>query len=119
MTRADYSAFCAALPATRHVIQWGEAEVWKVGDKVFAIGRAQENGEMAVSFKCSPMAFDLLKEQPGLSPAPYLASRGMKWLQWHSPQSMPDAVLRDYLRESHRLVALGLTKRLRSELGLA
>lgn len=119
MTRDPYNAFCAGLPATLHVVQWGGADVWKVGDKVFAIGRLQESGEMAVSFKCSPIAFDILKDQPGLRPAPYLASRGMKWVQWQSPESMPDDVLRDYLRESHRLVALGLTKRARADLGLS
>ncbi|MGY6247004.1 MmcQ/YjbR family DNA-binding protein [Bosea thiooxidans] len=118
MSPAAYNAFCAALPATSHVVQWGGADVWKVGEKVFAIARAQEDGEMAVSFKCSRMAFDILSEQPGLRPAPYLASRGMKWIQWLTPESMPDDALQDYLRESHRLVAAGLTKRLRAELGL-
>ncbi|MDX3808616.1 MAG: MmcQ/YjbR family DNA-binding protein, partial [Bosea sp. (in: a-proteobacteria)] len=58
MSPAAYNAFCAALPATSHVVQWGGADVWKVGEKVFAIARAQEDGEMAVSFKCSRMAFD-------------------------------------------------------------
>lgn len=118
MSPHAYNAFCAALPAAHRVVQWGDAEVWKVGDKVFAIGRVQESGEMAVSFKCSPMAFDILSEQPGLWPAPYLASRGMKWIQWLSPESMPDDALQDYLRESHRLVALGLTRRVRAKLGL-
>ena len=118
MTLAEYNAFCAALPATSHVVQWGGADVWKVGEKVFAIARPQEDGEMAVSFKCSPMAYDILREQPGLRPAPYLASRGMKWIQWLTGESMPDDALRDYLAESHRLVAAGLTKRVRAELGL-
>lgn len=118
MRLTAYSAFCSALPGAHHVVQWGDAEVWKIGDKVFAIGRVQESGEVAVSFKCSAMAFDILREQPGLRPAPYLASRGMKWIQWLSPESMPDEALQDYLRESHRLVALGLTRRIRSQLGL-
>lgn len=113
------NAFCASLPATTHVVQWGGADVWKVGGKVFAIARAQENGEVAVSFKCSPLSFDILKEQPGLRPAPYLASRGMKWIQWLTPEAVPDEALQDYLRESHRLAAAGLTRRLRLELGLA
>ena len=73
---------------------------------------------MAVSFKCSPMGFDILREQPGLRPAPYLASRGMKWIQWLTGESMPDDALRDYLAESHRLAAAGLTKRVQAELGL-
>ena len=30
--------FCAALPATSHVVQWGGSHVWKVGGKLFAIG---------------------------------------------------------------------------------
>jgi predicted DNA-binding protein (MmcQ/YjbR family) len=118
MTPPAYNAFCGSLPAAHRVVQWGDAEVWKVGGKVFAIGRLQGSGEMAVSFKCSPMAFEILAEQPGLTPAPYLASRGMKWIQWLSPESMPDGALRDYLAESHRLVAAGLTKRMRAELGL-
>ena len=118
MSPEAYNAFCASLPATCHVVQWGGADVWKVGGKVFAIGRQQEDGEMAVSFKCSPMAFDILGEQPGLRPAPYLASRGMKWIQWLTGESMPDDALQDYLAESHRLAAAGLTKRVRVELGL-
>ena len=118
MSPAACHAFCIALPGACHVVQWGGSDVWKVGGKVFAIGRRQDDGEMAVSFKCSPMAFDILSGQPGLRPAPYLASRGMKWIQWLNGESMPDDALRDYLAESHRLVAAGLTRRARAELGL-
>lgn len=118
MTLTEYNAFCASLQATSHVVQWGGADVWKVGGKVFAIGRDETGDALSVSFKCSPMSFEMLKQEPGLRPAPYLASRGMKWIQRLSDESMPDDVFRDYLRESHRLVAAGLTKRLRAELGL-
>jgi len=72
-----YNRFCASLPATTHVVQWGGAHVWKVGGKVFAIGGWDDGKDLAVTFKCSDMAFAILKEQPGLRPAPYLASRGM------------------------------------------
>ncbi len=121
MTLDDYDAFCATLPATHHVVQWGGAHVWKVGGatgKVFAIARGDEGPDIAVTFKCSWASYDILKEQPGLRPAPYLASRGMSWIQRVSNESMPDDALRDYLRESHRLMALTLTKRARAELGL-
>ena len=40
MTLSGYNRFCKALPHTAHVVQWGEAHVWKVGGpkgKVFAI----------------------------------------------------------------------------------
>jgi len=68
--------------------------------------------------KVSPLAFDILKEQAGLRPAPYLASRGMKWIQRINDETMSDADLQDYLGESYRLVGAGLTKKLQRELGL-
>lgn len=118
MTLDDYNAFCASLAATMHVVQWGGAHVWKIGGKVFAIAGWSDAEALAVTFKCSEMAFDVLREQPGCRPAPYLASRGMKWIQRQTDETMDDQALRDYLRESRRLVALGLTRKARAELGL-
>lgn len=37
MIQDEYNTFCAMLPATSHVVQWGGSDVWKVGGKVFAI----------------------------------------------------------------------------------
>lgn len=118
MTLDEYNAFCASLHATTHVVQWGGAHVWKVGGKVFAIGGWDDGQGLFVTFKCSPAAFDILGEQPGLRPAPYLASRGMSWIQRMNGESMDDAALRDYLAESHRLVASGLPRRIKAEIGL-
>lgn len=118
MTLDEYNRFCASLPHTTHVVQWGGAHVWKVGGKVFAIGGWNEGAGLSVTFKVSDMAFDILKEQPGLRPAPYLASRGMKWIQRISGETMDAEGLRDYIRESHRLIAAKLTKAVRKDLGL-
>ncbi len=118
MTLDDYNRFCASLPHASHVVQWGGAHVWKVGGKVFAIGGWSDGETVAVTFKCSPAAFDILGEQPGLRPAPYLASRGMNWIQRQTNEAMDDSALRAYLVESHRLVAEGLTKKLKRDLGL-
>lgn len=115
-----YNSFCKSLPHTSHVVQWGGAHVWKVGGpkgKVFAIGWPEESG-LLVTFKVTPLAYDILKEQSGLRPAPYLASRGMTWIQRTSSESMDDAALKDYLRESHRLCAGALPKARQRELGL-
>lgn len=117
MTCAEYNAFCAALPATTHVVQWGDAEVWKVGGKVFTIGR-WEGAEAAVTFKVSPIAFEMLRGQPGLRPAPYLASRGLKWIQHFAAPGLNDDDLRDYLRAAHHIVAQGLSRAARRRLGL-
>ena len=115
MTDEDFNRFCGALPATTHVMQWGGAHVWKVGGKVFAIGRWQD-GEPSYSFKVSAISFEMLKEQPGLRPAPYLASRGLTWIQHYAKPGLSNDGLKDYLRQSHRIVAGGLSKRKRAEL---
>ena len=104
MTLDDYNAFCAVASLDHPCRAVGRRHVWKVGGKVFAIAGWSDGEALAVTFKTSEMAFDILREQPGCRPAPYLASRGMKWIQRQTDESMDDEALRDYLRESHRLV---------------
>ncbi len=115
----SYNKFCKQLPHTSHVVQWGGAHVWKVAGKVFAVGGwNDEDEQLFVTFKCSDMSYDMLKDLPGCRPAPYLASRGMKWIQRTSTETMDDDALRDYLKESYRLVSLGLPKKTQKTLGL-
>jgi predicted DNA-binding protein (MmcQ/YjbR family) len=117
MTYKEYNAFCRKLPATTYVVQWGGSHVWKVGGKVFAIGGWHDD-QPAFTFKVNDIAFEMLKGQPGLRPAPYLASRGMKWIQHYARPGLADGALRDYIRQSHAIVARGLSKKKRIELGL-
>ncbi len=117
MTREDFNAFCASLKATIHVVQWGNADVWKVGGKVFAIC-GWNDGKDAFTFKATDLAYEVLQDQPGIRPAPYLASRGMKWLQVYDECGMSDASLRDHIVTSYEMVVAKLTKKMRAELGL-
>jgi predicted DNA-binding protein (MmcQ/YjbR family) len=117
MTYEEYNAFCASLPATTHVVQWGGSHVWKVGGKVFAIG-GWDNDQPSFTFKVSEIGYEVLKEQPGLRPAPYLASRGLKWIQHYAEPGLSDEELRDYIRDSHEMIARALPKKRRRELGL-
>ncbi|HLH12328.1 MAG TPA: MmcQ/YjbR family DNA-binding protein [Methylovirgula sp.] len=117
MTLKDYNAFCRALAATSHVVQWGGSHVWKVGGKVFAIAGG-ENKAVSVTFKVSDIAYEMLQDQPGLRPAPYLASRGMKWIQHFAKPGLSDPELRDYIRQSYLIVSQGLSKKKRIEFGL-
>ena len=117
MTRDEFNAFCGAMKATNHVVQWGNADVWKVADKVFAIC-GWNDGKDAFTFKVGDIAFEVLGSEPGIRPAPYLASRGMKWLQVYEDTAMSDASLRDHIEESYQLVLAKVTKKKRRELGL-
>jgi predicted DNA-binding protein (MmcQ/YjbR family) len=118
MTYDEFNDFCSALPAASYVVQWRGAHVWKVGEKVFAIGGWGEADRLAFSFKTSEMNFHFLEHSPGYKPAPYLASRGMKWIQQYDAPVSEDDELKHYLRESYRIVSLGLTKKKQKELGL-
>jgi predicted DNA-binding protein (MmcQ/YjbR family) len=118
MITTAFNAFCRTLPATTYVVQWGGSHVWKVGGKVFAIAGENDAGEPWITFKASDIAYEILKDQPGLRPAPYLASRGLKWIQHYARPGLADRDLESYLRESHRLVAIGLSRKRRGELGL-
>ena len=79
MTYNEFNTFCRALPATTYVMQWGGSHVWKVGGKVFAIG-GWEDKPPAFIFKTTDLSFEILATQRGLRPAPYFASRGLKWI---------------------------------------
>lgn len=118
MTYDEYNAFCGALKGASYVVQWNESHVWKVGGKVFAIGGWKKADGPAISFKVSDHNYEVLRDRPGFRPAPYLASRGMKWIQLHDMASVEDDELEYYLKESHRIVSLGLTKKMQKELGL-
>lgn len=118
MTYDEFNQFCAALPATTSVIQWGNSYVWKVGGKVFAIGGWSKEGAPAFVFKTTDYDFHFLSNKEGYRPAPYLASRGMKWIQQFEGSKELDEELIYYLQESYRIVSLGLTKKKQKELGL-
>ncbi len=118
MTYQAFNNFCHSLPATSHVIQWGESHVWKVGGKVFAIGGWEKANNPAFTFKTSQSDFLFLSDEPGYRPAPYFASRGMIWIQQFDAPDTEDDELIYYLKESHRIVSLGLTKKKQKELGL-
>ena len=72
----------------------------------------------ACTFKVRPISFHILKDQPGCQGAPYLASRGMKWIQRFSDETLSDDDLKDYVAESFCLIATALSKKKQRELGL-
>ncbi len=117
MNYDEFNQFCGSFKATSHVVQWGNSDVWKVGGKVFAIG-GWGNGRTAFTFKVSELNYDFLSDCEGYRPAPYFASRGMKWIQQTATSAKLDEELKYYLSESYRIVASGLSKRKQAELGI-
>lgn len=85
---------------------------------MFATGGWDNGKYLGVTFKVSEIAYEMLRDMPGLRPVPYLISRGMKWIQSYDLPSLSDEELKSYLKVSHKIVSLGLTKKLQRELGL-
>lgn len=118
LSRDAINAFCKSLPHSTSVVQWGNADVWKLGGKVFAVC-GWSDGTSAVSIKVTELGFEVLSDMPGIRPAPYLASRGMKWVQIYGDPGLPDAELKAHIEASYVMIKAKLTKKLRAELGLS
>jgi len=120
MTYDDFNKICGELAGTSYVMQWGNSHVWKVAGKVFAIGGWSDvygDSVAAVTFKTSELNYYFLSEKEDYRPAPYFATRGMKWIQHYNITNFDDEEFMYYLNESYRLVTLGLTKKKQKELG--
>lgn len=115
-TESSLHCFCMSLCGATHVVQWGGSDVYKVGGKVFAIVTTDASGRIRITFKASQTSFELLKEAAGVRPAPYLASRGLKWLQWLDETTLDREALRAYLRQSHAMAMDGLSRKQRMAL---
>ncbi len=120
LNRKQFNSVCSALPKVTHVVQWGDADVWKIGGKIFAIGSiwGKDNCELDVkiSFKCSDFSYALLIQEDGIIPAPYLARA--KWVQIESETAMSDDEITRYIHAAYDIIKDKLTKRARKELGI-
>ena len=101
-----------ALPAVTKVAQWGDANVYKVGGKVFAM--CHPSG--GLSFKVTPIGFVVLTEGGPGRQAPYCAKG--HWVNV-ALDGAPDADIAEWLTTAHSLIAAKLTKAMKLELGLA
>lgn len=106
--------FCRSLQGATEDVKWGSDLIFSVGGKMFA-GFQMPAGQ-PVGFKVDPLAFSSLVEQDCIEPAPYMARH--HWVRVTDPERLPLEALKDFLTESHRLVAAKLPKKTRTALGL-
>ena len=117
MTRDEFDCFCKTLKSTTNVIQWGNATVWKVGGKIFAICSHWGQGDhQKIGFKCSDLSYQVLVEQDHIVPGPYLARA--KWVQLENEKAMSDEDIKSYIIQAHKIISAKLTKKKQRELGL-
>jgi predicted DNA-binding protein (MmcQ/YjbR family) len=93
-------------------VQWGDNEVYKVGERMFAVTGPRGG----CSLKVSDIAFEALVESGRAVPAPYLARA--KWVWFESLVALDDTEVTAWLTQAHALVSARLTRARRRELGL-
>jgi predicted DNA-binding protein (MmcQ/YjbR family) len=101
--------FCATLLGATRDIKWGADEVYSVGAKMFAVFWVDCGKARTVSFKCDSERFLELTDQPGVTPAPYLARA--HWVQVRDAKALTDAQACELVTRSHALVLAKLTRK--------
>ncbi len=109
--------WCAALPGAVLEFPFGDdAAVYKVGGKMFALTTVDGEPEY-VTVKVDPEDGEILRSQyPFVREGYYMNKR-----HWVTVDLVPEAPIqevRELVEDSYRLVASGLTKAMRAELGI-
>ena len=115
MTIEDLSFICKGFKGVTTDIKWEDHLCFNVGEKIFLI-TSPDTLPCSASFKVSEEYFVNLTEKDGLNQARYFAKR--QWVTVHDINTLSKQEWEHYLLESHRLVALKLTKKKRAELGI-
>lgn len=107
-------AFCLSLPKVTEDLKWESSLCFCIGKKIFCMMSTQEN--ISVCFKCAEEDFNQLCERDGIIQAPYLARN--KWALVQKASALNKNEWKQFIKTSYELVAAGLSKKLKVELGL-
>ncbi len=114
MSIEQLDALCAQWPGAGRSIKWEVDLVWSVAGKMFAIMCMLGPERGRLSFKVDRERFLELTDQPGITPAPYMARAF--WISVNEPQMFPEAELAGHVRNSYELVREALPKKTRNVL---
>ena len=117
MNVAAITKFCASLPHATGDIKWGADRVNSIGGRMFCVACVDSKRNSTVSFKVDDDLFLSMSDRTGFIPAPYMARA--KWVQVTDLKKVSDAELKALIKRSYELVAMKLTKKLRTELGIS
>jgi predicted DNA-binding protein (MmcQ/YjbR family) len=114
MNNESIRSFCLSLPKVTEDIKWGSDLCFCIGKKMFCV--ISTTADISVCFKCSEEDFNLLCERDGIIPAPYMARN--KWVLMQKAFALNKNEWKQFIKISYDLVAAGLSKKLKIELGL-
>ena len=105
--------FCLSLKAVTESFPFDDdALVFKVMGKMFALTSLEDR---TLSVKCDPEKAIVLREQyPSVTPGYHMSKKHWNTIQLNG--SIPDTLIREWIVDSYRLVAAGLTRKQRDSL---
>jgi predicted DNA-binding protein (MmcQ/YjbR family) len=114
---AAIRAHCLSKPGTSEDMPFGEETlVFRVGEKIFAL-LALDAVPTTVNLKCDPERAIELRERYG-SVRPGYHMNKKHWNTVTLDGDVPDGEVRSMIDHSYELVARGLTRNVRAELGI-
>jgi len=109
MNATDIESICAGWPGVASSIKWEDDLVFTVAGKMFAVFCLRGPHRQRVSFKVDPERFLELTDQPGITPAAYMARAF--WISIAEPDRFARGKMTDFFRHSYDLVRSGLSKK--------
>jgi len=116
MRHAEVDKLCRSLTSATLTVQWGEERVYKIGGKMFAMLSGKDDKPYHLYFKAGETSFHILTHVKNIIPAPYFAKS--HWVYLERLDALGTKELKAYLARAHALVAAGLSRKKRAELGL-
>jgi predicted DNA-binding protein (MmcQ/YjbR family) len=107
-------AFCGGWPGVTSSIKWEADRVFSVAGKMFVVIASIGPDRGRFSFKVDTDRFLELTEQPGMTPAPYMARAF--WVSVTEPERFARDELEAYVRRSYELVVANLPKKTQATL---
>ena len=109
MNATDLESLTAGWPGVARSVKWEDDLVFTVASKMFAVFCLRGPHRQRLSFKVDPERFLELTDQPGITPAAYMARAF--WISIAEPDRFARAKLSEFVRHSYDLVRAGLSKK--------
>ena len=116
VTIQDIQHICLEMPAVTQDIKWEDRLCFCVADKLFLI-TSPDQFPVSASFKTTGADFEALTQLEGFTQAPYLARN--QWVAVDDIRRFNPAQWLEYIGKSYKLVAMKLTKKTKTALGIS
>ena len=117
MTKEDIQAYCLSKKGAVKSYPFDKVTaVYKVGEKMFALS-SDDGADVKVNLKCDPVyALELRSIYESVTPGYHMSKK--HWNTVTCNREVEDALVKEWIDDSYRLIFNALTKKLQNEIDL-